>query len=39
MRSRTARAFSDIERSAEAGAIELVGEFGALEQEPANHVG
>ena len=28
----------DVQRDAEAGAVELIGEFGALEREPANHV-
>ena len=32
------RAFSDIERDAEAGAVELVGKLGALERKPTNDV-
>ena len=31
-------ALRDVERDAQAGAVELVGEFGALEREPADHV-
>ena len=33
-----ARALRDVERDAQAGAVELVGELGAFEREPADHV-
>ena len=34
-----AGAFGDIERDAQASAVELIGEFGALERKPTNDVG
>ena len=38
-RAGTAGSFRDIKRNAQARAVELIGEFGALEREPADHVG
>ncbi len=36
--ARTARALSNVQRRAQAGAVELVGEFGPLQREPTDHV-